>query len=217
MKALVSRALAGTGIELVGSFASSEWDARVPSPELSSQTLLPGARGVVVVGNAGPELFRAFRQHADPREEHPLDAFVGSLLARVDAAFAEANVRARRFEPTVLATPRIDFRTLAELAGLGTVGPFGIAIHGVHGPWWALRGAWLVDRDVDPPQKQASPCAGCAQPCLAGESPTTIGFATEHMRLRCPIGTSSRYDDDAIAYHHHGVRPAWLVNRLVNR
>jgi epoxyqueuosine reductase QueG len=210
VKALVAEVLEGTGMELVGAFPASEWDARAPRPELRCEALLPEARGAIVVGSAGPSLFRAFREQADPSLEHPLDAFVGTILDRVDAAFAQANVRARRFEPTVVATPRIDFRTLAELAGLGTMGPFGMLIHPVHGPWWALRGAWLVDREVESPEKPSSPCVGCARPCLAGADPTTIGFATAEMRLRCPIGVASRYDDDAIAYHHLGVRPSFL-------
>lgn len=210
MKTLVAEVLAGTGIELVGAFAASEWDARAPRADLRADALLPGARSAIVVGSAGPALFRAFREHARPEIEHPLDHFVGTILDRVDAAFANASVRSRRFEPTFTATPRLDFRALAELAGLGTMGPFGIAIHPVHGPWWALRGAWLVDRDVEPSPKPRAPCAGCPRPCLAGADPTTIGFATAEMRLRCPVGVASRYDDDAIAYHHQGIRPDFL-------
>jgi hypothetical protein len=126
---------------------------------------------------------------------------------------ARDGVRGGRFEPRFLATPRVDFRTLAELAGLGTPGPFGIAIHAVHGPWWALRGAWLVDREVEAPAKASSPCVGCARPCLGGASDVGIGDSTAAMRLACPVGRSSRYDDDAIAYHHRGVRPSWMLTR----
>lgn len=206
--------LAPDGVDLIGSCGVEAWDARAPA-HLASQSLFPGARGAIVVGSAGPTLFRRFRDAAErdasfARLEHPLDAFVGRVLDRGDALLASRGVRARRFEPTFLATPRIDFRTLGELAGLGAQGPFGLAIHPVHGPWWALRGAWLVDVEVPTPARIDSPCAGCARPCVGGDGATTIDRSTAEMRLRCPVGVASRYDADAIAYHHDRARPSWL-------
>ena len=192
------------------------YDAAAPAPFRSAE-LMPGARGVVVAASAGPALWRGFREHvdADPArwdEPHPYDAFVASLLGRADQALATADVRARRFEAAFHATPRIDFLALARLVGLGSPGPFLLYIHEQHGAWWALRGAWLVDAEVDSPLAHRPPCAGCPAPCVAGRSDAgTIGAAVPEVRGRCVVGQGSRYDDDQIAYHHDRAR---TVRRL---
>jgi epoxyqueuosine reductase QueG len=204
---VVREALAGTGIELVGSCPAAAYDAAAPA-ELRTAALLPGARGLVVAGSAGPASWRLFRAYtgADPSrwdEPHPYDAFVAGLLARADEALARAGIRSRRFEAAFHATPRVDFVALARLAGLGTPGPFFLAIHPVHGAWWALRGAWLVDADVDPPSAHPPPCEGCPAPCVGGRAHAGgLVAATPAVRARCVLGQASRYDDDQIAYHY---------------
>jgi epoxyqueuosine reductase QueG len=216
---LVREALAGTGIELVGSFAVPLYDAAAPAT-LRSAELLPGARGVVVAGSAGPALWRAFREHmgkdaAQWDAPHPYDAFVASLLARADDALVRAGVRARRFDAAFHATPRLDFVALARLARLGSPGPFFLAIHPEHGAWWALRGAWLVDADVDPPLSVRHPCDGCPAPCIEGHANAGgMVAATPEVRGRCVVGQGSRYDDDQIAYHYDR---AATVKRLRQR
>jgi hypothetical protein len=204
---LVRDALAGSGIDVVGSSPVVAYDAVAPE-DLRSAALLPGARGLVVAGSAGPALWRDFiaRMNAAPAlwgEPHPYDAFVASLLDRVDEALARAGIRARRFEAAFHAVPRVDFIALARLAGLGTPGPFRLLIHPVHGAWWALRGAWLVDAEVDPPRPVPSPCEGCPAPCVGGwaNAGGLVG-ATPEVRSRCVVGQASRYDDDQIAYHY---------------
>jgi hypothetical protein len=205
--AIVREALAGSGIELVGSCPAASYDAAAPAA-LRSGELLPGARGLVVAGSAGPSLWRLFRAHV--REDrsrwdapHPYDAFVAGLLARADEALSRAGVRSCRFEAAFDATPRLDFVVMARLVGLGAPGPFFLAIHPVHGAWWALRGAWLVDADVDAPLAYRSPCDGCAAPCVGGRPAAgDIARATPEARGRCVVGQASRYDDDQIGYHY---------------
>ena len=205
--AIVRDALAGSGVELVGSCGIGAYDAAAPEV-LRSAVLLPGARGVVVAGSAGPQLWRLFRAAAEADATrwdapHPYDAFVASLLARADAALDRAGVRFRRFDAAFDATPRLDFVALARLAGLGKPGPFLLAINPTHGAWWALRGAWLVDAEVDPPASVRSPCEGCPAPCVGGwENAGGIVRATPEVRGRCVVGQASRYDDDQIAYHY---------------
>jgi hypothetical protein len=76
-------------------------------------------------------------------------------------------------------------------------------IHPAHGPWWALRAAYLVDVDVQPTPEIVAPCLGCAAPCVANEPrPIPLDRSTAEMRRRCPIGVASRYDDEQIAYHY---------------
>jgi|HubBroStandDraft_5_1064220.scaffolds.fasta_scaffold279025_2 hypothetical protein len=207
---IVRRALEGTGIELVASCDADAYDACAPGP-LRSTVCLPGARGVVVAGSAGPALWRAFaartaERPALLRSAHPYDDFVASLLARADAALGEAGVRFRRFEAAVHAPVQVDFLALARLVGLGSPGPFGLLIHREHGPWWALRGAWIVDAPVDaraPHLDAPGPCADCSAPCVGGwANAGGIERATAEVRARCVVGQPSRYDGDQVAYHY---------------
>ena len=204
---IVRRALEGTGIELVASCGVAAYDACAPEP-LRSAAWLPGARGLVVAGSAGPALWRRFVSQTAEQPElwsqsHPYDEFVADLLARADASLADAGVRHRRFEAAFEAPVRVDFIALARLAGLGSPGPFGLLIHPLHGPWWALRGAWLVDAAIDPPPEVQDRCAGCAAPCVGGwHNAGGIGRATAEVRGRCVVGQESRYDEDQIGYHY---------------
>ena len=92
---------------------------------------------------------------------------------------------------------------LSRLVGFGSPGPFLMHIHSVHGPWWALRGAWLVDAPVDGPLEHSPPCAGCPAPCVGGwDHAGGVALATAATRARCIVGVASKYDDDQIAYHY---------------
>ncbi len=205
---LVRRALAGSGVNLAASCDVAAYDARAPETFRSS-ALLPGARGVVVAGSAGPALWRAFRARMDARPDlwdapHPYDAFVAEILARADDALRAAGVRFLRFDAAFHAPVRVDFVALAQLVGLGASGPFGLLIHPEHGAWWALRGAWLVDADVSPSVARPAPCEGCPAPCIGGmqNAASSILSATVEARARCVVGQQSRYDADQIAYHY---------------
>jgi hypothetical protein len=214
--AIVRRALVGTGIELVASCGSDAYDARAPEA-LRSRMWLPNPRGLVVAGSAGPTLWRRFRAWIRERGElwdapDPYDTFIAELLGAADTALHEAGVTFHRFDAAFRAPVRVDFVALAGLVGLGRPGPFALAIHAQHGPWWALRGAWIVDADVDPPLADRSPCVGCAAPCVGGwQNAGTIGLATAEVRGRCIAGPASRYDDEQIAYHYD---PSPTVARL---
>ncbi len=215
---VVRRALDGTGIELIASCGAPIYDACAPR-DLQSKVWLQGARGVIVAGSAGPALWRGFLARMRERPElwtsgNPYDEFVAGLLARADAALGAVAVRYRRFEAAFRAPVRIDFVALARLVGLGSPGPFGLLIHPEHGPWWALRGAWIVDADVEAPLVSKAPCAGCRAPCVGGwQKAAGIAQATAEVRGRCIVGQSSRYDDDQIAYHYER---AQTVARLQN-
>lgn len=206
--AIVRSALSGSGIEIVGSCDVADYDAVAPAAFRSS-VMMPGrARGLVVAGSGGPDLWRAFRartQH-DPRlwdEPHPYDAFVAELLSRADDALARAGIAFRRFDAAFHAPVRVDFLALARLAGLGTPGPFRLYIHETYGPWWALRGAWLVDAEVEPPRPHRAPCVGCPAPCVGGwDHAGDITSASAEVRSRCVVGQGYRYDEDQIAYHY---------------
>jgi hypothetical protein len=205
--AVVREALAGTGVNVVASCGAVEYDACAPA-DFRSGLLLPGARGVVVAGSAGPALWRAFRTRVDADRPlwdapHPYDTFVGELLDRADAALRAAGIAFLRFDAAVSAPVRANFVALGRLAALGLPGPFGLLIHAQHGPWWALRGAWLVDADVEPAPSSTSPCNGCPAPCIGGwDRAGGIAEASVEVRGRCVVGQASRYDADQIAYHY---------------
>jgi hypothetical protein len=205
---IVREALAGSGIEHVGSCGVDAYDAAAPAGYRSRDFMPAGARGLVVAGSAGPALWRAFR--ARTREQpslwddpNPYDAYVSTILARADAALDRTGVRYRRFEAAFHAPLRVDFLALARLAALGSPGPFRLFIDETFGPWWALRGAWLVDADVEPPRALRPPCERCAAPCVGGwEHAGDITSATAEVRSRCVVGQEYRYDEDQIAYHY---------------
>jgi epoxyqueuosine reductase QueG len=205
---VVRIALAGSGIEVVASCGIAAYDALAPEAYRSA-ALMPGARGVVVAASAGPALWRGFRARMDALphqwdEAHPYDAFVAELLARADRALFASGVAFRRFDAAFHAPIAIHFVALGRLVGLGSLGPFGLLIHPEHGAWWALRGAWLVEADVDPPLDPRAPCVGCAAPCVGGwqNARGSVSQATADVRARCVVGQASRYDDDQIGYHY---------------
>lgn len=211
----VREALAPSGIGLAAAFDAARWDAEGPPRELRAAQLLDGGRSFVVVGSAGGGLWQAFVRWAaeSPRERvleepHPLDRFVRLALDRADEALAREGVRARRFEPTFQFDPRLDFQRLGALAGLGTRAPIGVLAHPEHGPWWATRGAWLIDRAVERLGGAAggAPCRGCPAPCRQAIPPGaegTIGAATIASRDACLL-TASRYPAEQVDYHYGG-------------
>lgn len=202
-------ALSGTGLNLFGSAAVQDYDARASEP-LQSSTLMPSALGVLVVGSAGRELWTHFGREresgAHPPTSHPLDDYVARALDRADLALGQAKIGSRRFEPTIYASPSLDFCALGEVTGLGSLGPFGMLIHETHGPWWALRGAWLIDASVALPIAHRPPCVGCASPCIGGIDRSAglqgVFLATPEVRARCVVGQASRYADEQIAHHY---------------
>ncbi len=204
---LVREALSGSGVELVASCPAEAYDLRAPE-EFRARRWLPGARGLVVAASAGPTLWRRFRAHVEEEPSrldapHPYDAFVAGILSRADAALARAGIAFHRFDAAFHAPVRVDFLALASLTGLGSPSPFALYVHETHGPWWALRGAWLVDAEVDPPLSHRPPCAGCPAPCVGGErARDALVAASPEVRSRCVVGQASRYDDHQIAYHY---------------
>jgi hypothetical protein len=206
----VKGALEGSGIELVASCPVEAYDAKAPEAYRSS-CWLGGARGVIVAASAGTKLWRRFREHmaADPSRwdaPHPYDAFIAGSLAVADDALGRAGISFVRFDAAYHAPVRVDFLALASLVGLGSPSPFALHIHETHGPWWALRGAWLVDAEVEAPLPHRPPCVGCPAPCVGGRRDAGIADATPEMRSRCVVGQASRYDDDQIAYHYDRTR-----------
>ena len=155
-----------------------------PSPD----DRVPGdARFVILIGNAGPDMFRRFARERDPAT-HSMDDWTreaaGALARELDA---------RALFPFDI-DPPWPFLTWARRGGAGHVSPLGLNIHPVYGLWHAYRAALLfpVAFDLAAPSSGPHPCESCAgKPCLSA----------------CPVsafdGTS--YDVAACAGHLKGV------------
>lgn len=213
------RSLAAVGLGHVGTVPAARWDA-VARPEHRAEALLPGARGVIVVANAGRGLWDALvadlRAHpahlAD--EPHPLDAFVRRAVTGAPVPGPHRWVTTGADETT-----HLDFRTLAVLAGLGTPSRIGLVIHPTLGTWMGLRAACFVTFDVPEAPSLPAACDGCPAPCVAacpagalasgamdiqrcsafhGES--DLCAATCHARVACPVGVP--YPPEQLGYHY---------------
>lgn len=223
---LASR-LARVGIDLVGATSVAAYDASVPA-ERRLAAEADGARGIVVVGNGGRAFWEAFRADAAPiGTDDPLDGFTRRV---VDDAVRDVPGAASRF-PFERGPRVLDFRLLAELAGLGRPSLVGVLVHPRYGPWIALRAAILVPTDVQAarPADGFDPCPTCVErPCipacpvgavgpggwdvprcsahrLAGVSHCADGCAA---RVACVYGREHQYDADALVFHQAAARRA---------
>jgi epoxyqueuosine reductase QueG len=144
---------------------------------------VPGnARFVILVGNAGPDMFRRFARERDPARDS-LDDWTRDTVT-VLARSLDANA-VFPFEQ-----PPLPFLTWARRGGAGHVSPLGLNIHPTYGLWHAYRAALLFPVVFDLPRFSAGspPCETCAgKPCLSA----------------CPVGAfdGSGYAVDTCASH----------------
>ncbi len=151
-----------------------------PQPE----DRVPGeTKFVILIGNAGPDMFRRFARERDPSHDAMDDwtrAAAGSLARELDA---------RAVYPFDMHPPW-PFLTWARRGGAGHTSPLGLNIHPTYGLWHAYRAALLfpVQFDLPTPKTGAHPCQSCElKPCLGA----------------CPVSAfnGTRYDVDACARH----------------
>jgi hypothetical protein len=151
---------------------------------------VPGNAGTcVLIGNAGPALWRAFEARkpgADtPPAADPLDDWVRQQLTAL-----AGTVGAAALFPFG-GPPFLPFQRWAQRAGPARPSPLGLLIHPEYGLWHAYRGALVyADRlELPAPDHRPAPCETCAtKPCL-----TT-----------CPVDAfslSGGYDVPACAAH----------------
>ncbi len=172
MLAALAEALAPFGLILRGGLR--------PAP---ADEAPPGIGTLILIGNAGPALWRAFDQDRS-RGPNPLNRWT------------EATVRplAARFGASALfpfdGPPYWPFQRWALRAEPVAVSPLGLLIHPRYGLWHAYRAALAFAAELELPPRPAPPdlCAACpGQPCL-----TT-----------CPVGAFSArgYDVPACVAH----------------
>jgi len=219
-------ALAGTGLFARGGFH--------PAPEDAVPALADGRppATVVLLGNAGPALWRAFRASGvDTDMRNPLDRWIDAQVAR-----AATVVGAEAVSP--MREPYPPIQRWARKADAVHPSPLGLLIHVDYGLWHVYRGALLfAERLVLPPRAPgAHPCESCAnRPCLKAcpvsaftptemadlhvasfDPPTCVDHVESEAggpcrrygcltRRVCPVGRAYRYDDEACAFHMNAV------------
>jgi ferredoxin len=190
-------------------------------PDASDQL---AAKFVILLGNAGPQMFRRFMRESRP--DHSLDAWT---KATIDPLADDLGAKAvypfdQPFPP---------FLTWARKAGAGHVSPLGLNIHPTFGLWHAYRAALLLPVVFDFGLRRASahPCEHCEKkPCLsacpvdafdgvrydvkacgqhlhtdAGAACMTGGCKA---RLACPVGVDFQYENPQIQFHMKAFKKA---------
>ena len=122
---------------------------------------------LVLLGNAGPALWRAFGAAGGnvDIEPNPLDRWTRRTVTPLAAALGA--VALFPFD----GPPYLPFQRWAAKAEGLSASPLGILIHPDFGLWHAYRAALLFARKIDLPRREIreSPCVRCAKkPCLKG-------------------------------------------------
>ncbi|MFC6855421.1 ferredoxin [Marivibrio halodurans] len=180
------------------------------------------AATVVMIGNAGPALWRVFEGvAARDTDPHPMDRWTRAVMEDVAALFG-----ARALYPFG-GPPYHPFQRWAMRAEAVHPSPLGLLIHPDYGLWHAYRAALLFrERLALPPRdRRPSPCESCvARPCLStcpvgafdAETGYDVPACTAHIRSpagtdcldrgcrarhACPVGSTFTYDDAQSAFH----------------
>lgn len=217
----VTQAASAAGLLLRGGFHPLPDDA-VP---LLADGRPPGT--VLMLGNAGPALWKAFScapEFADGAP-HPLDRWtrrtVDGIAVRI-AALALYPFGGPPWHP---------FQRWAMRADAVASSPLGILIHPDFGLWHAYRAALVLERRVALPPRdpRASPCSACRErPCLSAcpvgafsSAGYAVGPCVTHLhapagarcmeegclaRRACPIGAAFRPAPAQAAFHMRAFR-----------
>ena len=184
---------------------------------------VPGdAATIVLVGNAGPSMWRAFAR-ARRDEADPLDAWCRRVLTEA-AGVLDADVLFPFGGP-----PFLPFQRWAQRAEAVHPSPLGILIHPDFGLWHGYRGALVFARRLALParDRRPSPCTTCDdKPCLTAcpvgafaddgfDAAACAGHVTSdrggdcldlgcRARRACPVGRDYRYEPDQARHHMDG-------------
>jgi len=172
----IEQALLEAGLTPRGAFHPADGDG---VPALAAHT---PARTVVLAGNAGNEMWRAF-DAARAGGAMTLDQWSARVLGEL-----AARLGARAVFP--FDQPYPPFQRWAMRAEACHPSPLGLLIHPDYGLWHGYRGALLFAAAIalPPPDRRASPCDSCAdRPCLSA----------------CPVNAfdGAAYDVPACARH----------------
>jgi hypothetical protein len=189
---------------------------------------VPGAGGtLVLVGNAGPAMWRAFTAQVSQKDRQglpdPLDTWIRRTL--MDVA---GRLGAEPLFPFD-GPPFLPFSQWAKRAEPVFTSPMGPLIHPEFGVWHAYRGALVFAEVLTLParEERASPCDQCEdRPCLRtcpvhalSDGEYNVGACIDHLktpagmdcmmlscraRRACPIGRRYQYEPDQSMLHMRG-------------
>jgi cyanocobalamin reductase (cyanide-eliminating) / alkylcobalamin dealkylase len=214
---------AEVGLDLVHAFGVGKYNAVAPPGGQLTDFGAANALGILI-GNTRklwPPFTHAARRDETLKEStNPLDNYVTTQLTNI---VRQATPHAHQLVFSHVTEPRaFPIQRLAELVGFAAVSPSHLAIHPLHGPWFALRAVVVVD--VPGPEtalpEPERPCRGCSAPCVpaleravaASGTPLTSVAVAAHaadwlaVRDACPVGRSSRYGDAQLSYHYDPTR-----------
>jgi epoxyqueuosine reductase QueG len=176
-----------------------------------------GVQFVILIGNAGPAMFRRFAKMRRPSDS--LDEWTHEVVT--DLAH---DLEASAVYP--FDTPPQPFLTWARRGGAGFTSPLGLNIHPTYGLWHAYRAALLfrVAFDIPRPAPRAHPCETCIdKPCLTACPVTAFNGQSydvkscgRHVlsadgkacmengclaRRACPVGQNYTYEQHQLEFH----------------
>jgi len=211
----IAEAIGETGLTLRGGFH--------PGPEDEVPEVVGGTpcATVVLVGNAGGEMWRRFV--ASPERNLCVDP-LNTFSRRVTGDLA-LKLGAKAMYPFT-GSPFLPFLKWAQKAEPVWPSPIGLLIHARYGLWHAYRGALAFSSRIDLPQTQRAvrPCDACVdRPCLAtcpveafSESGYDVPRCVAHVdssagtqcltggclaRRACPVGRKYAYSAQQAEFH----------------
>jgi len=213
----VAQTLEDAGLILLGAF----------HPEPRDGLAEPGPATLILVGNAGPDMWRVFDAERMPEDKpDPLDAWTRRRLNGAANSLARTHGTLVRALFPFDGPPYLPFQAWAKRAGVVHASPFGPMIHPRYGLWHAYRGALAVDAELDLPGAAASPhpCTACqGKPCLSAcpvgafadtgyDVPACIGHLSGDAaddcfgrgclaRAACPVGRAYAYQPAQARFH----------------
>ena len=193
-----------------------------PGPEDGVPALTDGASPacVVMIGNVGPAMWRAFEGAGPHARAEPLNAWSAAVISGIAVELGATPL----FPFT--GPPYLPFQRWAQRAEAVHPSPLGVLIHPEYGLWHAYRGALAFAQAIDfgPRDRRPSPCETCAdKPCLDacpveafdGEA-YDVDACIAHVsassgqecaahdclaRRACPVGHSYRYGPAQMRFH----------------
>lgn len=202
-------------------FTPLGWFAPTPDDRVPD-----GARFVILIGNAGSDMFRRFARERNPSRD-AMDDWTRDVVSTL-----AADLDARALYPFDM-NPPWPFLSWARRGGAGHVSPLGLNIHPSYGLWHAYRAALLFPVEFDIPVQRPGPhpCESCTtKPCLtacpvgafdgtsydvpacarhiaapAGEACMTRGCLARHA---CPVGQDYAYAPAQAEFHMRAFRAA---------
>lgn len=201
-------------------FVPLGWFAPIPADGV------PGnAKFVIIIGNAGPQMFRRFARERDPARDK-IDEWCRLVIGNLARDLAAEAVYP--FD-----SPALPFLTWARRAEAGFVSPLGLNIHPAYGLWHAFRAALLfpVAFDLPRPSPGHHPCERCPdKPCLSAcpvhaftgseykvplcikqiEGPEGAACRDDGCLARraCPVGQAFMYEKAQMKFHMTAFRRA---------